>query len=97
MNIDRDRVRDLIAGNQTEVPADLAEAVRNIWDVLHAYQDNAIPAYKYREMADDVGPEDPAYQVYDETATAYEAEWDEICTHMAHIIEALGLTQEECS
>ena len=73
----------------------LQESLTAIWDVLYSYQDDSIPAEKYRTMADDVGAEDPMWHIYDDTATAYEAEWDDICHHMALIHEALNIPQED--
>ena len=76
--------------------ADLAKAVSNIWDVLHAYQDDSIPFHKY-ESGFQLQDDDPMRQTMIDTYEAYRAEWDAICEDMATIIEALGLTQEEVS
>lgn len=92
-----DSARDAIrveAGPQ--VPGDIAKAVRNIWDVLNAYQDDSIPFHKY-ESGFQLQEEDPMRQIMIDTYEAYRAEWDAICEDMAAITEALGLTQEEVS
>lgn len=75
---------------------DTTGALRRIWDVLHAYQDDSIPFHKY-ESGFELQEADPMRQSMIETYEAYRAEWDAICEDMAAITEALGLQPEDVS